>query len=180
MKMLFKPGSDIGNALVSFWKQLQSDNGARAELRRCKDVTEVMLLPVYHRFCQKIKNHMVQEKNWESRMAGIVGLMAHLNKNDESLVLAPGRGKEKSYAALFVVPMTKAKGDRPRVSELRFRRLLQRDSNDLYPALIRVLRMVEGKANLYGLAESVYYWGDSVKKDWAFSYFPKVPEKKTA
>jgi len=178
MSIRFDPGAPVGKALIAFWKQLQDDNGARAELRRCKEVSDVMMIPIYHHFCQKIKDQMVDEKGWESRVAAIVGLMAHLKREVPSLVLEPSKGNEKSYAALFVIPM--AEGDRPRVSELRFRRLLQRDMADLYPAMIRMLHMMDGNANLYGLAESIYYWGDRVKKDWAFSYFPRVPEKKSA
>lgn len=67
-------------------------------------------------------------------------------------------------------------GNPPTVSELRFRRLLQRDQNNLYGAMIRILRMLDHTANLTDLIHSVFYWGDKVKKDWAFDYFPNTPE----
>ena len=71
-------------------------------------------------------------------------------------------------------------GNPPVVSELRFRRLIQRDRADLYVSMIRVLRMLGNKANLHDVANSVYYWGDKVKRDWAFAYFPNTPEKTSA
>ena len=181
MSINIGPESAFGNALKEFWLKLEKDKGARAELRRCRDIGEVMLTPAYHHFCQRIKPLMAGEHpGWEGRVAAIVGLVAHLKPDHAKTVLAEGKHKERSYAAAFVLPMTDKQGDRPQVSELRFRRLLQRDFEDLYPAMIRLLRMLDGGANLYGLAESVYYWGDRIKKDWAFAYFPRVPEKQSA
>jgi len=71
-------------------------------------------------------------------------------------------------------------GDPPMVSELRFRRLLQRDTVDIYPAMIRILRMLKGSADIHDLAGSVFFWGDNVKKRWAYAYFPRALKKKTA
>jgi CRISPR system Cascade subunit CasB len=71
-------------------------------------------------------------------------------------------------------------GNPPVVSELRFRRLIQRDRNDLYPAMIRAIRMLGKQVNIYDLAASTYYWGDQVKRRWAFDYFPNTPEKQSA
>jgi CRISPR system Cascade subunit CasB len=76
--------------------------------------------------------------------------------------------------------MARRKGDSALVSELRFRRLLQCDRKKLYGSLIRILRLLDDTADLYDLAESVYFWGESVKKIWAYAYFPLAPEKKTA
>ena len=71
-------------------------------------------------------------------------------------------------------------GNPPIVSELRFRRLIQRDRADLYISMIRVLRMLGNKGNLHDLAKSVYFWGDGVKRRWAFEYFPNTPDKASA
>lgn len=176
MSINLNPDSAVGKALAELWGDLKNDSGARAELKRCKEVAEVMMTPVYHRFCHRVKGVFADEfSGWEARLAMVVGLIAHLKYDHAATVLNASKGMERSFAALFVVPM--AEGERPRVSELRFRRLLQRDSSDLYPAMIRILRMLDGGANLYGLAESVYYWGDRVKKDWSFAYFPRAGKK---
>lgn len=184
MSIKLDPDSALGKALAELWLGLKDDSGARAQLRRCDDVAEVMMTPSFNRFCHRVKGLFEGEmRGWEVRLAMVVGLMAHLKHDHSSTVLSSSKGLEKSFAALFVVPM--AEGDRPRVSELRFRRLLQRDASDLYPAMIRVLRMLDGSANLYGLAESVYCWddkylGDKVRKEWSYAYFPRVPERKSA
>ncbi|MCI0508192.1 MAG: type I-E CRISPR-associated protein Cse2/CasB [Gammaproteobacteria bacterium] len=179
MSIKFGAESTAGKVLAGFWDELRKDNGARAELRRCKTATDVMMTPVFHRLCVRLKPVLSSVSGWEERIAIITGLISHLNR-ESAQVLKAGVARSESDIESFIRPMADLKGDRPLVSELRFRRLLQRDVGDLYPALIRILRMVDGKTNLYGLAESVFYWGDNVKKRWAFAYFPRVPEKKTA
>ncbi|NOY63566.1 MAG: type I-E CRISPR-associated protein Cse2/CasB [Gammaproteobacteria bacterium] len=174
MSIKIDPDSGVGKLLAEFWQQLQKNPGTRAELRRCKDISEVMMTPAYHHFCQRIKPLMAEAHDWQSSFAALIGLLSHLKSEK---VLEKSKGSKSSYAALCALAMAKPQGERPQVSELRFRRLLQRDRSDLYPAMIRVIRMLDGNVNLYGLAESVYYWGDRIKKEWAFAYFPRVPQK---
>lgn len=179
MSIKFDSESALGKALAELWLGLKDDLGTRAELRRCQDVAEVMMTPLFSRFCHRVNGMFEGEPNgWEARLASVVGLLSHLKHMHAPMVMNPDKGLQKSFAAQFVIPMTA--GDRPRVSELRFRRLLQRDSSDLYPSMIRLLRMLDGKASLYGLAESVFFWGDRVKKEWSLAYFPRVPERKSA
>lgn len=164
MKNIFTNESEVGRALLAWWDSLQEDRGARAELRRCKSPDEVAITASYQRLCQKLRSAFTGEFGWEGRLAVIAGLVAQVRE------AAPGR----SLAAQM------AEGNPPAVSELRFRRLLQRERADLYPALIRILRMLDNRADILGLANSVYYWGAGVKKRWAADYFPRVPEKKSA
>ena len=67
-----------------------------------------------------------------------------------------------------------ARGDKPVVSELRFRRLLQHEREELYVALIRVIRLLDGCANIHELANVCFHWGYTEKKRWAFAYFKNV------
>jgi len=178
MSVEFTPDSDLGKALAEWWLGLKDNSVARAELRRCKSVAEVVMTAAFQRFCQrKLRSLMQDAEMWEDRMAAVVGLASHLRQDAESTVL----GKSDRPVETFVEQMAYlVSADRPLVSELRFRRLLQNDREDLYPAMIRIIRMLKGGANLYGLSHSVYYWGDGVKKRWAYAYFPKVPSKKSA
>lgn len=178
MSVEFSPSNELGRVLTDFWFGLKDNSGARAELRRCKSVNQVVMTPTFQRFCQfKLRPLMKSEEMWEDRMAAIVGLIAHLKPEAESSVL----GSKGNTVDLFVGQMADlVSADRPLVSELRFRRLLQNDRADLYQSMIRVIRMMKGGANLYGLAESVFFWGDGIKKRWAYAYFPKVPAKKSA
>jgi len=162
MSVKFKHDSAVGERLFTFWKSLDKNRGIRAELRRCKTTTDVIMTPSYQRLCAQIRPMVAHEFHCEERMAAVIGLLSHLKSHTTDKKSFPQQMAEKN-------------GNNPIVSELRFRRLLQRDREDLYGPLIRILRMLNGKANLYSLSESVFYWGDNVKKQWSFAYFPLIP-----
>ncbi len=130
--------------------------GARAELRRAKTITDVIMTPTYQRLCARLSEDLesFNEQDRE-RLAFIAGLLSHVRE-----VSKPELAKSM------------ATGSPACVSELRFRRLLQHESDDrFYAAMIRVIRMLKYKSNVYDLIESMYYWSDSKKKDWAYAYF---------
>jgi len=99
----------------------------------------------------------------------ILGLASHLDRHATAEVL----GSDKTLAER----MAERVGDRPKVSELRFRRLLRLDRPQLYAPTMRVLRLLDGRAGLHDLANAIYYWGKGVRKEWADTYFPLVPAK---
>ena len=155
MTMVLNKDSFATGILVDWWQNLEYNQGTRAELRRCDSPDEVMFHPAFLRLCQRLN----PEPREQAGLARVVGLLAHVrHKTNQSLAYQMA-------------------GNPPTVSELRFRRLLQRDRRDLYGAMIRILRMLDYTANLHDLIASVYYWGDRVRKDWAFEYFPNTPEK---
>ena len=123
--------------------------GAKAELRRCKSLTEVIMTPTYQRLCSRLGLELDSfSKHDKERLAFIVGLLSHVREVSKSKLA-------KAMAA----------GTPSCVSELRFRRLLQHDSDDrFYAAMIRVIRMLKYQANVYDLIESMYYWNDDKKK----------------
>lgn len=157
MSVNFNSESEFGQALTDWWSQLEGDRGARAELRRCDSATKVVMTPTFHRQLRVWQKFFAGEKAHEERLAQIIGLLAHV-KGDRP-------------DASFAVQMATAKGGEPAVSELRFRRLLQRPREEFYQAMIRTLRLLRGEANIHSLAESIYYWGDEVRKRWAYDYF---------
>jgi CRISPR system Cascade subunit CasB len=74
--------------------------------------------------------------------------------------------------------MPKSGSTNARVSGLRFRRLLKVQNNsDLFEPLIRVVRMLDGNVNISSLANSIYWWNDFTRKDWAFAYYDKAPDE---
>ncbi len=165
MSVDFKADAPIGEILKEFWQKLEKDKGSRAQLRRCKTANEVIMVSAFHRLCCRVRPLMKNERDgWEMRFAAIAGILAHVRKLESHKTLAEQM----------------AMGDNPAVSELRFRRLLQRNREELYGALVRTLGLIDKTANPFDLARSVYYWGDSERKRWAFAYFPNVPEKKSA
>ena len=158
----FDTDKPSGEILKKCWIDIQQNRGERAELSRAKSVDDIILLPAFQRICLRFKPLFDGEDNWEARLAAIVGLLAHV------------RTTTNQEIALQMA------GNPPVVSELRFRRLLQKDRRELFVAMIRVLRMLNNQANLHDLANSVYYWGNIAKRDWAFTYFPNTPGKASA
>lgn len=163
MTTQFDANKPLGELLQKWWQELQERTGDRAELRRAESIADVILMPVFQRACVRFQPFFNDEENWEPRLAAVLGLLAHVRHANP----------EQSLALQMA-------GNPPVISELRFRRLLQRDRADLYLAMIRALRMLGNKANLHDLAASIYFWGDDVKRRWAFDYFPNTPEKVTA
>lgn len=164
MKPSFKKDGPAGAILADWWEGLRYDTGARARLRRCKSPDEVMLEPAFHRLLNRIQTQLVTGAGFSSedaclRLAAVAGLLSHVRYPDN-----------KPLAERMAEP----KGGRPVFSSLRFRRLLKETFDDLYPAMIRVIRQLNKTASLSDLAESVYGWGDEVRKRWALIYFPKV------
>lgn len=170
----FEEGSATREILADFFlTEIAKNSGVRSELKRCRSASEVMMTSAFYRLHRRLGQRFETHPRMAVRLATVLGLMAHLKLQSTSVLKAP-TGSETSIG-LLIKPMTE--GARPRVSELRFRRLLQRDLDDLYVALVRVLRMLDGNANLFGVAESVLNWGDTVKRKWAAAYFSNVPAK---
>lgn len=159
-KINFSADTELGKKLSEWWQGLEDDRGQRAELRRAKCVQDVIMLPCFHRACRQFASLFGRESRWHSRMALIMGVLSNVKE-----IPTDGVGVAKQMA----------RGDnKPVVSELRFRRLLQHEREELYVALIRVIRLLEGKADIHDIAQSCFYWGYAVKKRWAFAYFENV------
>lgn len=166
MGFYFKKEHKEGEILARWWDGLQQDSGGRARLRRCKSPEEVMLEPAFHRLLNQLKPLLeVQsdsaQDNAYTRLAAVAGLLAHVTANDS-----------KALAERIA----ESRGNRPTYSSLRFRRLLKNPFEDLYPPMIRVIQQLDKRASLFDLANSVFFWGDTIRKRWALAYFPKVVE----
>lgn len=155
----FDAGQPAGEILLDCWQEIQQQRGVRAELRRANSVDEVVLQPVFHRCCRRFRPIFQQEEHWEYRLAAVIGLLAHVRTTTTERLAR------------------QMAGNPPAISELRFRRLLQKDRRDLYVALIRILRTLNHRANVHDLANAVYYWGNRTRRDWAFAYFPYTQRK---
>lgn len=156
----------VGKVLLDWWSGLADDRAGRAILRRAPSITAVTMTPPYQRLHQRLL-----KAGWgndakpyhNDRLAAVVGLLAHVEQNDDR---APAKAMSH-----------KGPGeDRPRVSELRFRRLLESpDVDALFIGLRRVLPLMNHGVDVLTLASDVIHWGDAVKKRWAYAY--EWPEK---
>jgi len=157
----FNPKSPLGQALFRWHTGLDKDRGTRAELRRCASPAAVVMTPEFHRLCREWQQWLPDNRASLNRLAAIIGLASHLKKTGGNQRIAE--------------QMATARNNSPVISELRFRRLLQQETiDDLYPNLVRIIKHLnhlDRPSNLSSLAKSVFYWGDGVRKDWAYDYY---------
>ncbi|MEM7180306.1 MAG: type I-E CRISPR-associated protein Cse2/CasB [Spirochaetota bacterium] len=152
--------SDSTTALAKWWNALEKNTGDRANLRRCVNATETAYIRASHTlFWALSKEH---ENVSQEKICAIAGLLSHVRED---------------ASTLLVRKMAQAKpgSEQPLFSELRFRRILQYKSitNEelFYQKMIRVIHHLDKKVNIRDIAYSLYYWGDSVKKNWAYDYY---------
>lgn len=174
---LFAPDTPLGKALMDFWRSLNEDRQTRAQLRQADSVTEVIMVPGTHRLLHALRA-AAREQGREGlylgsgagrvKVAVIAGLLAHV---------------KTSGGANTAVLMAQRKktSDTPYVSELRFRRLIQAgDIESLYPMLRRTLALMDHHANVHALAADIWFWGDHVRRQWAYDYYDKLPSRQGA
>lgn len=170
---LFDPDDDSGKILLEWWQKLEANRGDRAELCRADNPTEVVFSPAYHRFYQRL--HLPDKE----ALATVAGLCSHVKENRNT------KKNTKTNQDHFMgiaeqMAESKSQGDdkKAQVSGLRFRRLLTiTNRNELYHAMIRIIRLLNGTVNIYDLAKSMYWWNEHTKKQWAYEYYEHAPKK---
>ncbi|HEY3373635.1 MAG TPA: type I-E CRISPR-associated protein Cse2/CasB [Candidatus Aquicultor sp.] len=151
-------------ALTDWWRGLEDSRGDRAVLRRCRSLADVVFSPAYHRLRWAVSRFGSID---DDRLALIVGLAARIKSNSEGSSIAEqmATGKADGYGSA-------------RVSGLRFRRLLKvQEKDDLFTSMARIIALLGGTTNLQSLAQSVYFWNDTTRKQWAFDYYSRAPEE---
>lgn len=157
----FQNNPRLKAALRDWWNGLDDDRAARAELRRAHDITAVSLTPAYQRAYRRLR-----AAGWDvegasplnDRLAAVIGLLAHVKADGEQ---SPPQAMSTDTAG----------GDRPPVSPLRFQRLLEApDVEALFIGLRRALPLIEHQISIAALANDIVFWGDKVKKTWAYAY----------
>ncbi len=107
-------------------------------------------------------------------LAIVAGVLSHV-KEDRY------KGHEGNFQRSFAVqmaspPLKWGREKRACVSDLRFRQLLKIDDPDkLYPAMIRVVRLLGGSVDIVSLANGIYWWNKHTKKKWAYAYYENAP-----
>jgi CRISPR system Cascade subunit CasB len=167
-KISWTAESHLGKVLHKWWLGLEDDHASRAVLRRCATLDAVILSVAYQQFYRYMlacNAWPMDAASWQNdKLAAIAGLLVHVKE-------------ETDNSEYLSVTMYDKKNDKLLVSELRFRDLLKVETNDdLFVSLRRALPLIDKKANIYQLANDVYFWGDKIKKDWAYSYrWPTKP-----
>ncbi|WP_295542257.1 type I-E CRISPR-associated protein Cse2/CasB [uncultured Thiohalocapsa sp.] len=187
---------DFVQATLAWWEPLvtppetgkPSNRGELAALRRCKNLEEVLFVPAYHRLF-----YQVSALGWKDRptVAAVAGLLAHVKgdssqsggdeseaaRGDQPTVEAPVPQLAKTVAALLATPTRAGLG--PRVSELRFQRLVAiRELKELYPNLLRTIHLAGDRVPVADLIRSVRYWTDRQRRDWVQRYYDTLLQQR--
>jgi CRISPR system Cascade subunit CasB len=144
------------NAILDWWTGLDNHRGERAALRRCRTLKAAQDQPGTRRLLRAL------DRTASTEQAGaMAGLLSHVREDWEE---AGSLGQQMAQSD--------AETGRPAVSLLRFERLLRHQTRqELYHPLIRILHLLDGKASVGNLAEALWYWGDSIRKQWAKDYY---------
>ena len=163
----FRPDSEAGKILIKWWRELEGNKGDRAKLRRCREPLDVYFVQAYHRLLNSLSQNYPQEKGLEKRVALIAALAASVKNTEWS-------GIRQSLPEQMAKAPSKS-GNSP-VSQLRFRKLLEcQNREELFPLLLRVIKILEQKVDIYHLADDVFWWGDRCKRNWAHEYYSVAP-----
>ena len=159
-------------AVFAWWLEMQpasekagqpNRRGELAELKRCKSLEDILLVPRF-----QLLRRILQATGWGHlpACAAMAGVLAHIKTHQE----------KPTFAAWLAQP--RGEGPGPRVSELRFRRLIRIKSHDeLFIDLVRVLPLAGDTAPVATLAEDVYRWNERTRQDWTFDYYDHLAEK---
>lgn len=159
--LFFSSDPKARQVLYEWWSGLDMSRGDRAALRHCHDVNEVAFTPSFHRLRKDLLGEF--NVNPES-LAAVAGVLSHVKNNDTG----------SDFAVQMATPPSGSSN--ARVSGLRFRRLLTiEDRRELFTSMIRTVRLLDGTANLFDLADSIYRWNEFTKKRWAYDYYTKSP-----
>jgi len=147
----------FGATLLAWWDDLEHDTGGRARLRRARQVIDVVACPAYHRLLWDMQGLGRIDSRRLPLVAMAVSRVRRLTGH-QSLGKTMARPREG--------------GGNPRVSGLRFRRLIQIDDRqELWAPMRRVLALVDDTADPVSLARDLYFWGPAVKIRWAEDYY---------
>lgn len=154
------PASPFESIVRRWWMTLDGRRGDRAGLRRARTPSEVCFEPAYHRLLRDVRQTRIRVD--DERLPVIAGVIAHVEQDD--------------FTRTFATQMALEHNGKARVSGLRFRRLLAVDDTaELQTSLIRMIHLLDRTAPVGDLADSIRWWNDRTKKQWAVDYYGTAP-----
>lgn len=162
---LFEIEHPATDYILEWWENLEHNKGDRAEIKRCKSLADMKKKSSFRRFYFGLKDKL--DENFSEEQAAIIAGLASYIKYEKN--------KHKAEEdKLFAYQMARKKGKeskKPKLSELRFRRLLEiKDREKLYRFLIQVIRLLE-EVNLLNILSIAYFWGDKTKVKLSYAYY---------
>lgn len=160
---------EFGARVLDWWTQychpLDGDPAVRARLRRCRSATDALGVPAAIDLARRTG---AVAAGREAVALDLARVLAHVTANTGEPPMRaagwkrfPGDRKESD-----------AGDERPRLSEVRFRRLVRAERGDeLTDAVIRLMAMLDGGVSVPRLAEDFWWWNDQIRQRWAFDYY---------
>jgi CRISPR type I-E-associated protein CasB/Cse2 len=153
-----------------WWQRVCGDGGnaeARARLRRTRDRVDAFLIPEALVLAKTLEP---AGKGDDERFGTALDLARVLSHVRESADTHPMR-----QVGWRTMPTGSSGDEKPRLGETRFRRLLlATDGEERVRAFIRLVHLLDGKANVGEFAEAFRWWDHPdghVRRQWAFSYY---------
>lgn len=163
-----------GAAALAWWKRYcdpagDGDPETRARLRRCRSAVDALSIRPAIRLAHRIGIPRDVDDWRLTAGLDLARVLAHVTIHDPALPpmraagwkTFPGDRRE-----------SEAGDDRPRLSEVRFRRLLEAaPGEELVVAFSRLVILLDRAVSVTALAEDFLSWGDRTKRRWAFDYY---------
>lgn len=159
------------DSLNNWWASLEHDRGQRAALRRAETPEEVFIASAFWRgpVAALTRGGFTLPENELECLALPIGVLAHAK------TLAPG---EQHFARLLG---QSDKGGEA-VRDARFRKLLavgDEDRTGLFRMLLRLMRMLDDRAELKSLVIAGFDWNDDTRRKWARQYYTTPTTQKS-
>jgi len=167
--------SPQGAIAREWWSRLcdpqKGDAGARARLKRCRSAMDALTIPAAVTLARRLGATGEAAGPWRLEAAlGLARVLAHVDQGGAEPIMRVAGWKA------FPGDDRKGEGDpanRPRLSEARFRRLIQTPpGEELTQMMIRLVHLVGEPINVASLADDYLGWHrDSTRYRWAFQYY---------
>lgn len=142
--------------LLSWRNSLDDNHGERARLRRAESPDDVLLTEAFMRFLQVMPDEWASPQRLPAS-ALVAAIVAHANAHET------GTYADVSFASQLATP--KDGGDKPRLSELRFRQLQKsNDPTEFFRRLLRAVRILDRNVNIPSLANDALHWMQEYRK----------------
>jgi len=166
-----------GDRARAWWRRVcdpaSGDPGARAQLRRCRSTNDVLAIPAGMNLPRMLGVLPRDGAYVDARFARALDLarvLAHVTED--------GGGSPMREVGWPTFPGSRREGEMdrgPRLSEARFRRLMQSEGGeDLVAQFTRLIALMGGRANVAALSDAFRWWDHPdgrTKQRWAFEYF---------
>ena len=143
---------NLGAEILRWWwanlgdRQSGRARALAARLRRAQGL-DALIEPEVHDLAR-----MINQRDGE-RLANLVCLLAAVREHIPK-TLARGLG-----------------GAEPKLSTLRFQRLMRAEGGELIEGLRRAIIIADGRCNVARLGLDILHWGEGVRAQWCFHYF---------